>query len=625
MFAVLAVCTVLASVQYTMLRTITMMNGTNNDYFSSSSAATTDLDAASSACQTNPTLRRSIAVREDQYEQNKDTSYQSSRETAGWRRVADIPHYFIESSCAYHHDELWCCGGYLNNRCSSFSPVTEQWTSRPSLPEQSHHHFNSFFSLLPERDALLLFGGVANNPHRGNEKMYILDTSSAPPHAPPSPPTNSTTATNAPKSNSSVPEHHTAPQQPQQQQQEWKYIDAATTGDDPTSSSFFLGGMSSCTVHAIDGWHYCHLGTDPHYYEDTTRFYAFTPKTQQVKNLTIPPTLASHASMIADPIRQRVLMLGYRGRSPDPEFMGFSSRDIHYYDIPTNTWNQVDEPSQIDENMPALEARGFYHHSSTLYGYLAGGQNNAMMFVNDVVYKFTLSEDPTDRAIKFTRWTRLPGQPGFGAVLEEVPPGSGQLLYVGGSKSVGAYPSHECYYWDQSPDPMFAAPELERRLTNASSISIDKKETLTTTKIQQQYQPFSLKVIAATYGIHDVTSQVQKLVDEGWTDFKFYMLPDLGIWEGSQWIGGWKGHIVNKTSTGRTYRTGQQAELLTIHIEEPSGRVRMHICPVNAGCKFNFIYEETERQAYRAAFDGQYLLPISPSRSVISFPPKEIF
>ena len=476
----------------------------------------------------------------------------------GWRRVAELPIILVESSCVFHKDELWCCGGYQNDRCCSFSPITEKWTRRQSLPQATHHLFNSFMSLYPNQDALLLLGGITSDPDAGVKHIQYLDTS------------------------------------PNTTNKEWVHRPDVTDLD--------LGGMISCTVLSIDDWHYCHIGTDPHHYIDESRFYAFNVKTFQFRVLTVPPDLVSHAALVADPTRGRVLLLGYRSRSPVTTHMGLSSRDIHYYDIASNSWNEVDPVGQIDERMPALEARAFYHHQSTLYGYLAGGQNNGLMYVSDLVYKFTLSPDPSDRAVRFERWSRLPRQGGFGAALEEVPPGSGKLMYVGGSKSVGAFESHEVFVWDQSRDPSLRATELERHPPGTTKAEFRR-----------------IQVELATYGFHDVTEAVQKLVDEGWTEFKFYIMPDLGVWEESQWKGGWKGHIVTKNSTGKSYLTGTAIQMLMLHIREPDGRLRMHICATTAGCKFIFTDEEEQIVSYKSQWEHE-LMPFYIEQS----PPKFI-
>jgi len=370
----------------------------------------------------------------------------------------------------------------------------------------------------------------------------------------------------------------------------------------PDLSGLDLGGMISCTVHPINGLYYCNLGSDAFFVKDETRFVSFNPSTLAIRALTLPPIHTTHSSMVADPIRQRVLLLSYQERTPTALHVGMAFPDIHHYDIASDSWNVVDPVGRIDQRMPSMSARAFYHHPSTLYGFMAGGQHNALWCVTDLVYKFSLSQDPTDRSLRFERWSRLPLQAGFGAVLDEVPPGSGQLLYVGGSKSVGPSFSHDVFYWDQSQDPNIHAIELERR----------------TKEMEHLPQP-QLKVVKATYGFTDVTDAVQKLVDEGWTSFSYYLLPDLGLWEELQWKDGWQGHVVTKKSTGKSYRTGVAKELLTVHIHESDGRVRMHICPSFAGCRFSFLFEEEERMALVDAWNGT-MMPID-----LRDPPKVIF
>lgn len=112
--------------------------------------------------------------------------------------------------------------------------------------------------------------------------------------------------------------------------------------------------------------------------------------------------------------------------------------------------------------------------------------------------------------------TRLPRQGGFGAALEESPPGSGQLVYVGGSKSPGPFVSHEVFVWDQFRDPTLRAPELERRRQRRLDPSEIATATMTTdtaatssssvpTLLRQTHsQQRRLRVESAMYGYQDV-------------------------------------------------------------------------------------------------------------------------
>ena len=461
---------------------------------------------------------------------------------SGWSSASSLPIQFFESSCVWHAHEFWCVGGYMNAKVASYSPQTNQWTMRPSLLAVTHHIFCSCFSIM-NGTRLMILGGLNLEGDNIGARLYnvqMLETTNP----------NST----------------------------W-YEASEELG----VADLDLRGMTHCTSIPIENEFYCVFGSDPHYVVDTSRFYAFNEATMQFRALPVPPEGLSHVALIADPIRRRVIYgMGRRTNQ------GGVSENLHFFDIPTETWNVVDPIQKLPDFMPRLEARGFYQHSSeNYYGYVFGGQDQHRNHVSDVVHKFSLSHDPTRREIVFEHWSRLPLQTLFGLGAAEVQPGSGQIMVVGGSTSVGPHGSNKAWLWDQSHVPLTAL-ELQRRDHNSGDKDGDHDAMVPAPQ---------LSVVSAVYGTLDVTLAVQTLLDENWTEFLYGAMPDLGILEEWQWQdGSWPRYIPKKRNGGKVYRVGLARQQLTVTLQEPNGHFRVVTCPVGGGCKFSWWHDKEERE-----------------------------
>jgi hypothetical protein len=450
----------------------------------------------------------------------------------GWTPASSIPMATIEAACAWHHDEFWCPGGYLNDKVASYSPKTDQWTMRPSLLAVTHHFFGGVFSIM-NGTRLLILGGLNNQGDNHGARLFntqVLDTAT---------------------SNSSM------------------WYDAS---DEWGITDLDLRGMVSCTRVRIVDEFFCIFASDHAYVIDTLRFFAFNDVTMQFRALPVPPEALSHVTMIADPIRQRVIY----GMGRTTNLNGISE-NLHFFDTKTETWNVVDPIQSLPQFMPRLEARGFYQDPTNYHGYVFGGQDQHRSHLSDLVYKFFFSSDPADRKITFEHWSRLPLQGHFGSGVDEVPPGSGRLLVVGGSTSVGPFPTNKAWFWDQSKVPL-KAKELQRREVTDSAPA-----------------PY-LSVVSATFGTHDVTHAIQNLLDEEWTAFAHGFMPDLGLVEEWQWRSGTWPRYIKKKKNGKVYRVGTANQILSVTLQEPNHFVRVIICHPDSGCKFSWWQDREERE-----------------------------
>lgn len=470
-----------------------------------------------------------------------------TRERPGWTRAAEIPIEFIESSCVWHANEFWCVGGYQNGETCSYNPTTDTWTLRPRMAIKIEHIFNTAVSV-NDGNTLAVIGGVGFPP-RGvdNNKPFkvriqLLDTN--------------------------VPDD----------EMKWRL------GDNETEcSEMDIGGISTCTIAPVGGEYYCTFGSDYNFIRtDTMRFFSFNPKTLRFRQLPEPPAFYSHVTLLADEVRKRVIYLASRIvrkklQTDEP------SRTTYFYDVEKGEWN-VDAPQEIPDYMPSLEGRTAYQHPSTKYGYLMGGQNNAGTWVSELIYKFTLSDDPSDRDIHFEWWSRQPGMAKFGSSVREIPPGSGKLIFVGGGLSVGPYPTNEVWFWD------------ERKMGDTLNAYHLQRKTAGDTRPQPKFV-----VLSATFGHHDVTDKVQKLLDDGWTHFNSRAMPDFQLLDHWQWmINRRKGvNVVRKMSNNKKYRTGWPLEALVVTIVESDGYLRTVMCPRGSGCKFSFWEEEEEYKVFK--------------------------
>ena len=450
----------------------------------------------------------------------------------GWTPASNIPMMTVEAACVWHHDEFWCPGGYLNDKVASYSPETDKWTMRPSLLAVTHHIFGSAFSVM-NGTRILVIGGLNNQGDNHGARLF------------------NTQMLDSVTSDGSL------------------WYDAS---DELGIADLDLRGMVSCTRVRIEDDFYCIFASDRAYVNDTLRFFAFNDATLHFRALPVPPEPLSHVTMIADPLRHR-LIYGM-GRSTSSSGI---SENLHFFDTNTETWNEVDPIQSLPQFIPRLEARGFYQDPTNYQGYLFGGQDQHRSHVSDLVHKFSFSSDPADRKITFEHWSRLPLQAHFGSGVGEVPPGSGRLMVVGGSTAVGPHGSNKVWFWDQSQVPLMAL-ELQRRevVDNASA------------------PQFS--VVSAMLGTHDVTHAVQTLLDEGWTDFVQSVMPDLGLVEEWQWRDGSWPHFIKKKRNGKIYRVGTAKEQLSVTLQEPNRFVRVIVCPMDSGCKFSWWQDREERE-----------------------------
>jgi len=468
----------------------------------------------------------------------------------GWTKGPEIPFEFIESSCCWHAAELWCVGGYQNAETASYNPHTNSWTMRPSMAIKIEHIFNTAVSANNGK-TLAVIGGVGFPPKGKNNnkpfkvRIQLLDTHDVPP-----------------------------------EEMKWR------VGDDETESSGMdIGGISTCTIAPVAGEYYCVFGSDYNFIRtDTMRFFAFHPGTMRFRQLPEPPAFYSHVTLLADEVRKRVIYLASRIvrkklQTDEP------SRTTYFYDVEKNEWN-LDEPQEIPDYMPSLEGRTAYQHPSTLYAYLMGGQNNAGSWVSELIYKVSLSEDPADRDVRFEWWSRLPGAAKFGSSVRNMPDDSahpGKLIMVGGGCAVGPFPVNEVWFWDE-----------RKHVQSETAYHLQRK-----TPGDNRPQP-KHTVLAATFGVHDVTHRVQELLDEGWTYFNTRSIPDFRLLDHWQW---WlikrKPLItVTKVSNGKKYRTGWPLETLSITLLEDDGWVRMVFCAKGSGCKISFWEEEKEYKIF---------------------------
>jgi len=461
----------------------------------------------------------------------------------GWERVSEIPIEFLESSCVWISEEFWCVGGYKNGEVASYSPQSDTWTLRARMAIKVEHIFNTAISL-DDGKTLAVIGGVGFPPKGVNNnkpfkvRIQLLDTLD--PEA------------------------------------EWRVGDSETD-----SSELDIGGITTCTVVPVRGEYFCTFGSDYNFIRiDTMRFFAFNPKTMRFRQLPEPPVMYSHVSLLADLVRDRVIYLASRIvrkklQTDEP------SRTTYFYDVVKEEWN-LDPPTQIPEYMPSLEGRTCFQDPSTLYGYLIGGQNNAGSWVSEIIYKFTLSENPSDRELRFEPWSRQPGHAKFGSSVREVPPGSGKLIMVGGGLAVGPFPVNEVWFWDHRKDEnLDSVYHLQRKVTGD-------------TRPQPKHY-----VLSATFGNYDVTSKIQQFLDDGWTHFNSRTFPDFDLLDDWQWLGRKGVKDVTKLSNGLQYRTGWPIWPLAITLLEDHGHVRIIICPKGGGCKISFWEEAEEEEQFK--------------------------
>ncbi len=355
---------------------------------------------------------------QEQSSQKVGVLWRRSKESAEWKRLPNIPKEQLEGSCLFHRQELWCVSGH-NAAVVSFSPLTKEWKKRPRLLDKAHHTFSSAFSLA-NGTAILQVGGL-DSKNLPTFKTQWLDT---------------------PNTNNSA---------------EWAW----QSGDKITNAhNQDIGGAVTCTTIPVNGLYFCVFASDLFFYNDTLRFFSFSPDTLHFKSLPIPAETPSHPVLLADPVRGRVLILCHRKRAgPTSTVEGLPSAKIHIYHVEKATWTV--SQYTLPEFMVLVDARGFWQDET--HGFFAGGQNSFTRYVTDMIYKFTLSPDPLDDSIHIEPWNRLPYAL-FGVSLVHDPSqGCDQLYVIGGSNAVGPSYSFQAWLWDTTKKKELVAYELQRK------------------------------------------------------------------------------------------------------------------------------------------------------------------
>ncbi len=467
---------------------------------------------------------------EQSFQKLKQITRGATLTSSAWTRLPPIPKRHLEGSCVWHRQELWCISSFGSDEVVSFSPQTQQWTKRPSLMDVAHHTFSSAFSVR-QGSAILQVGGLSsqNSPRF---KTQWLDTSS-----------DNTT--------------------------EWAW----QSGDNITNAhDQDVGGAVGCTTIPVHGLHFCVFASDLFFTVDTPRFFSLCPVTLQFTSLPIPAEIPTHPTLLADPIRGRVILLCHRNRGPATNLAGSPSSKIHIYNVEKRAW--VVSNDELPEFMVSADARGFWQDE--MHGYFFGGQNDASRYVTDMIYKFSLSPDPSIESIALEPWSRLPHYGLLGPSIAHDPAqGSDQLYVIGGSNACGPHYRFDAWLWEKNKRETLTAYEVQRK-----------------TQIDTRRAP-RLHVTAANFGRFDVTSEVQILLDAGWTNFRSMILPSLSLPEKDQWVEGSWPFLVNLAN--RTYVTGHASQSLIITIQEEDGRRRLVLCPdSDSGCRLSWWNEVDE-------------------------------
>ncbi|KAI9026146.1 hypothetical protein DFJ74DRAFT_663327 [Hyaloraphidium curvatum] len=435
----------------------------------------------------------------------------------GWSDFPGPPGGSLEGGAAWYGGELWVAGGYPcahgtpfeTENVWKYSPESRSWSPGPKLPGFHAHH--AFSTLQETKHGLVFFGGVRQHFDKdkdGNRRL-INDTGGLlviPP--------------------------------------------GATTWEQrPPPGGVDIGGMAHCTSmrHGPNRLQYCLFGCGGDYLNDTFRFYSFDPNALTFDALPVPPMPTTHAPLLLDAPRERVIIISGR---PDRTKDRTARTEVMAYEIRNRRWTPL---GNIPDWVYVCEGRGYVQIDDGSAGgkptaFLFGGQNNAAteFTVRDLSYRVTIEDDGS---LKWEPWTRLPFASFGQAVVAARPPVggnedmSGGMLVLGGSVSVGAHCTSASFVYDGSPDPAVQA-SAPRLLARAGTPP---------------------RVVAAFLGPHLVTAKLQSLLESGVDRIHMNILPDLGVPE-------MKGVTLSKWPL--------------VAVIDVAGEIRTVSCPVDSGCRF---------------------------------------